>query len=81
MADTTFYPVDCVCSGMELETLDWHKPDLESAVREQEGLWLRDGGPTDAEWEAYKEYLSTKCGMDDLLVVYQDAYDRYASAK
>jgi len=81
VADTTFYPVDCVFTGMEMETIDWHKPDFESAVREQEGLWLRDGGPTDEEWDAYKEYLRTKCGMDDLLQVYQDAYDRYAAAQ
>ena len=79
--DATFYPVDCVFTGMEMETIDWHKADFESAVKEQEGLWLRDGGPTDAEWEKYKEYLATKCGMDDLLQVYQDAYDRYAAAE
>ena len=79
--DTSFYPVDCVFTGMEMETIDWHKADFESAVKEQEGLWLRDGGPTDAEWEAYKERLSKKCGMDDLLQVYQDAYNRYAAAK
>ena len=79
--DTTFYPVDCVFTGMEMETIDWHKSDFEAAVKEQEGLWLRDGGPTDAEWEKYKEYLSVKCGMDDLLQVYQDAYERYAAAE
>lgn len=79
--DATFYPVDCVFTGMEMETIDWHKADFESAVKEQEGLWLRDGGPTDAEWEKYKEYLATKCGMDDLFQVYQDAYDRYAAAE
>ncbi len=78
--DTTFYPVDCVFTGMEMETIDWHKSDFETAVREQEGLWLRDGGPTDEEWEKYKEYLNNKCGMSDLLKVYQDAYDRYAAA-
>ncbi len=79
--DTSFYPVDCVFTGMEMETIDWHKADFEAAVKEQEGLWLRDGGPTDAEWQAYKDHLSQKCGMDDLLQVYQDAYDRYAAAK
>ncbi|MEY8387958.1 extracellular solute-binding protein [Oscillospiraceae bacterium 38-13] len=77
--DTTFYPVDCVFTGMEMETIDWHKTDFEQAVKEQEGLWLRDGGPTDEEWAKYKEYLSKKCGMDDLIQVYQDAYDRYAA--
>ena len=79
--DTTFYPVDCVFTGMEMETIDWHKTDFETAVKEREGLWLRDGGPTDAEWEEYKTYLSKKCGMDDLLKVYQDAYDRYSAAE
>ena len=79
--DTTFYPVDCVFTGMEMETIDWHKTDFEQAVKEQEGLWLRDGGPTDEEWAEYKEYLSKKCGMDDLIQVYQDAYDRYSAAE
>ena len=94
--DTTFYPADCVFTGMEMETIDWHKTDFETAVKEREGLWLRDGGPTDQEreglwlrdggptdqeWEEYKEYLSKKCGMDDLLKVYQDAYDRYSAAE
>ncbi len=70
---------------MEMETIDWHKPDFETAVREQEGLWIKNGGEnggkiSDAEWESYKTYLSTKCGMDDLLEVYQNAYNRYAEA-
>ena len=48
---------------------------------EQEGLWIKDGGPTDAEWEAYKKKLVDSCGMDELLKVYQAAYDRYLAAK
>lgn len=79
--DATFYPVDCVFTGMEMETIDWHKSDFETSVREQEGLWLKEGGPTDEEWEAYKKRLSDKCGMDDLLEVYQSAYDRYSAAE
>ena len=79
--DTTFYPVDCVFTGMEMETIDWHKSDFETSVREQEGLWIKEGGPTDEEWEAYKKRLSEKCGMDDLLETYQNAYDRYSAAE
>ena len=79
--DTTFYPVDCVFTGMEMETIDWHKSDFETSVREQEGLWIKEGGPTDEEWEAYKKRLSEKCGMDDLLEVYQNAYDRYSATE
>ena len=72
------YPVDCVFTGEELDDIDWYKADFESAVSEQEGLWLKNGGPDDAEWEAYVEKLKKKCGMDKLLKVYQEAYDRYA---
>ena len=78
--DTTTYPIDCVFTAEELETIDQYKADFESMVSEQEGLWLKEGAPTDAEWEAYKEKLVNACGMDELLKVYQDAYDRYAAA-
>ncbi len=74
----TAYPVDCVFTGEELDDIDWYKADFESAVAEQEGLWIKNGGPTDAEWESYIENLRKKCGMDKLLKVYQEAYDRYA---
>ena len=77
----TVYPVDCVFTGEELDDIDWYKADFESAVAEQEGLWLKNGGPTDAEWESYLENLRKKCGMDKLLKVYQEAYDRYAGVK
>ncbi len=79
--DTSVYPVDCVFTPKELETIDLYKADFESMVAEQEGLWLRDGGITDDSWESYKEMLSDSCGMNELLQVYQDAYDRYAAAQ
>lgn len=77
----TAYPVDCVFTGEELDDIDWYKADFESAVAEQEGLWIKNGGPTDAEWESYIENLRKKCGMDKLLKVYQEAYDRYAGVE
>ncbi len=77
----TAYPVDCVFTGEELDDIDWYKADFESAVSEQEGLWIKNGGPTDEEWESYIENLRDKCGMDKLLKVYQEAYDRYAGAE
>ncbi len=76
--DTTTYPVDCVFTGRELDDIDWYKANFESAVSEQEGLWLKNGGPTDEEWDAYVKHLRDKCGMDKLLTVYQNAYNRYA---
>ena len=80
VTDTSVYPVDCVFTTDELDTIDRYKPDFESMVSEQEGLWIRDGGPTDEEWEDYKQMLADTCGMNDLLKVYQDAYARYTTA-
>jgi len=78
---TVTYPVDCVYTEDELDVIDRYKTDFENTVSEQEGLWLKEGGPTDAEWESYVAKLTEKCGMDELLKVYQGAYDRYMEAK
>lgn len=75
------YPVDCVFTQDELDVIDRYKADFENAVAEQEGLWLKNGGPSDADWENYKNMLINNCGMEKLLEVYQGAYDRYASAE
>lgn len=74
---TVTYPVDCVFTEEELDTIDMYKTDFENTVAEQEGLWLKEGGPTDEEWESYVAKLSDTCGMEELLEVYQGAYDRY----
>ncbi len=74
----TTYPIDCVYTEDELSIIDRYKADFVDSVAEQEALWLRDGGPTDEEWESYLDKLSRTCGMDRLLEVYQAAYDRYA---
>ncbi len=81
VSSTTTYPVDCVFTGRELDDIDWYKADFEATVKEQEGLWIKNGGPTDEEWESYIETLRKKCGMDKLLKVYQDAYNRYAGVE
>lgn len=78
---TATYPVDCVYTSRELDDIDWYKASFENAVAEQEGLWLKNGGPTDEEWESYIKHLRDKCGMDKLLKVYQAAYDRYAGVE
>ena len=74
---TVTYPVDCVYTEEELDTIDMYKTDFENTVAEQEGLWLKEGGPTDEEWDAYVAKLKDTCGMEELLGVYQTAYDRY----
>lgn len=74
---TVTYPVDCVFTEEELDTIDMYKADFESIAAEQEGLWLKEGGPSDKEWDAYVAKLKETCGMEELLEVYQAAYDRY----
>lgn len=78
--DTTTYPVDCVYTVEELDTIDMYKSDFENAVSEQEALWIKEGGPTDEQWEAYKANLEN-CGLSELQAVYQAAYDRYVAAE
>lgn len=75
--DPVSYPIDAVYSNEELEIIDLYKSDFESTVAEQEALWIRDGGPTDEEWEDYKTRLRETVGLEELLAVYQSAYDRY----
>ena len=78
--DTTTYPVDCVFTAEELDTIDMYRVEFENAVSEQEALWIKEGGPSDADWEAYQSKLQS-CGADKLLEVYQNAYNRYAAGK
>ena len=65
----------------ELETIKRYKADFVSQVAEYEGTWLKNGGPTDAEWDVYLKMLEDNCGMSRLLDVYQSAYTRYLNSK
>jgi putative aldouronate transport system substrate-binding protein len=78
--DFSFYPQDCVFTETELDDIDFYRADFERAVAEYEAKWLKEGGPSDAEWEEYKSFLN-RCGMSDLLNIYQTVYDRYVAAK
>lgn len=75
------YPNDVTFTEDELEVISRYKADFVSQVAEYEGTWLKNGGPTDAEWEAYLKMLRDNCGMDRLLDVYQTAYTRYLEAR
>lgn len=76
---TVFYPADVTFTTEELETISRYKADFVSQVAEYEGTWLKNGGPTDDEWNAYLQMLEDSCGMSRLLEAYQAAYDRYMS--
>ncbi|MDE6259840.1 MAG: extracellular solute-binding protein [Oscillospiraceae bacterium] len=75
--NTVYYPADVTFTNDELETISRYKADFVSQVAEYEGTWLKNGGPTDDEWNAYLQMLEDSCGMSRLLDVYQAAYDRY----
>lgn len=74
---TVAYPNDINFTSEELEVISRYKADFVSQVAEYEGTWLKNGGPTDDEWNAYLRMLEDSCGMSRLLQVYQDAYTRY----
>lgn len=75
------YPNDVTFTAEELEVISRYKADFTSQVAEYEGTWLKNGGPTDEEWNAYLTMLEDNCGMSRLLAVYQDAYTRYLASK
>lgn len=75
------YPVDCVYTEEDLDIIDQYKTDFENTVAEQEGLWIKEGGPTDEEWQSYLDKLNNTCGMGELLDIYQSTYDRYISVE
>ncbi|MBR1635920.1 MAG: extracellular solute-binding protein [Lachnospiraceae bacterium] len=75
--DTTVYPQDMVFTNDELDTIDMYKTDFENSISEFEARCIKEGAPTDEEWESYVSQLNDSCGMEELLSVYQDAYDRY----
>ena len=74
--DATTYPIDMVYSNDELEIIDLYKVDFENKVAEYEANWIKDGAPSDEEWDAYLDGLD-EAGMSQLIEVYQAAYDRY----
>ena len=76
-----YYPNDVTFTDEELETIKRYKADFVSQVAEYEGTWLKNAGPSDAEWDAYIKMLEDNCGMSRLLDVYQSAYTRYLNSK
>ena len=81
VTDDSTFPIDAVYTADELETIDMYKTDFENTIAENEGKWLKDGGPTDEEWEAFKSTMTDSCGLEELRDVYQAAYDRYMKAE
>ncbi|WP_426320524.1 ABC transporter substrate-binding protein [Microbacterium sp. E-13] len=66
---SVFFDVD------ELERIGRIEPDIKALVEQKRAEWIVSGGVED-EWSAYVEQLENM-GLEDLMEVYQDGYDRY----
>jgi putative aldouronate transport system substrate-binding protein len=63
----------------ELETIERLKPETQTYTNSMRAKFLLNG-VTDADWDQYVASLK-KMGLDDLMKVYQDGYDRYKAAQ
>ena len=71
------YP-NVVFTAEENEIINDVYADIKNFTSEKTALWLKNGNIMD-EWDAYVKQLDAM-GLNDLLKVWQDAYDRYQSA-
>ncbi|THF75639.1 extracellular solute-binding protein [Cohnella fermenti] len=63
----------------ELATIDSIKPELQTYTNSMRAKFLLNG-VTDGDWDDYVSKLK-KMGLDELMKVYQDGYDRYVAAQ
>ena len=61
----------------ELDTIAFMSPDVNSYCRQQYAKWVTNGG-VDEEWDGYIEQLN-RMGVEQLVQVYLDAYERYTA--
>jgi putative aldouronate transport system substrate-binding protein len=60
----------------ENQTYTQYQTDIETYVEETTVDWIIGDRVTDAEWDQFVQTLHTM-GIDEMIRVYQDAYDRY----
>lgn len=61
----------------ELNVLGNYETNFNDYVRSKLINWLINGGVSDAEWDTFQDEIVSKCKLDEIQKVYQDAYDRY----
>ncbi|AHV96004.1 extracellular solute-binding protein [Paenibacillus sabinae] len=66
-------------TDQELQTIDRLKPEIQTYTNKMRAQFLMDGG-VDEGWDKYVSDLK-KMGIEDLMKVYQDGYDRYLQAQ
>lgn len=74
-ANDKYPPV--LLSNDELEQVNNPQTDINALIKEKFATWIVKGG-IDAEWDGYVSKLKSM-GIDDVMGVYQAAYDRYKS--
>lgn len=72
-ANDRFPPV--LLSNDELQMITDPQTDITALVKEKFATWIVKGN-IDAEWDGYVAKLQSM-GLEDVMKVYQDAYDRY----
>lgn len=73
------FPFIFLFSKEEEETLSKLRTDIEKNVDQMMAKWITSAPPTDAEWNEYLDSMK-RMGLDEMLAVYQGAYDRYQKA-
>ncbi len=61
----------------ELNVLANYETNFNDYVRSKLINWLINGGVSDAEWSTFQKEIVSKCKLDEIQKVYQEAYDRY----
>lgn len=61
----------------ELNVLGNYETNFNDYVRSKLISWLINGGVSDAEWSTFQMEIVSKCKLDEIQKVYQDAYDRF----
>jgi putative aldouronate transport system substrate-binding protein len=72
--DFSYYP-SVIYTLEEIEVLNDKLPDLKSYTSEMTAKWLMNGG-IDQDWNDYLAQLK-RMGIDDIVKVWQSAYNRY----
>lgn len=61
----------------ELNVLSNYETNFNDYVRSKLINWFLNGGVSDSEWATFQSEIVSKCKIDEITKVYQDAYDRY----
>ncbi|RNA67713.1 ABC transporter substrate-binding protein [Alteribacter keqinensis] len=59
----------------ELQRINRLQTDILNVVEEKQALWLMNGG-VEEEWDDFVEQLN-QMGLEELMEIYQDGYDRF----